>query len=101
MHVVPDRLAAADDRCGLDLQDGFCEFVDLAATGEGRSAAIAVDGRGTYYGSLDSTRGVGAGVDDNLIHVLVEGFLGETDQLSNTVQVVEDFIGVFAQLVCR
>jgi len=96
VHIVPDCLATANDGCGLDLEHRLCEFVDLTATGEGRSAAIAVDGRWAYDGGFDCARGVGAGVDDDLINVLVKGFLGETDQLSYAVQIVKDFVGVFA-----
>lgn len=96
VHVIPDGLAAANDGCSLDLEHGFCELVDLTTAGEGRSAAIAIDGRWTHDGGLDCTRGVCAGVDDDLIHILVEGFLWKTDQFRDAVQVVKDFVGVFA-----
>jgi hypothetical protein len=84
----------------LDFQHCLCEFVDLTATGEGGTASIAVDGGRTYDGGLDCTRGVCTGVDDDLIDVLVEGFLRETDEFVYTIQVIKDFVAVFAELVC-
>jgi hypothetical protein len=72
----------------------------LTATGEGGTTTIAVDGGRTYDGGFDCTRGICAGVDDNLIDVLVEGFLGKTNEFVYTIQIIKDFVGVFAKLVC-
>ena len=72
----------------------------MATTGERRSATIAVDSGWAHDGGLDCSRSVCAGIDDNLIDVLVEGFLRKTDQLGHAVQIIEDFVGVFAKLVC-
>jgi hypothetical protein len=72
----------------------------LATTGERRSATIAVDSGWAHDGGLDCSRSVCAGIDDNLIDVLVEGFLRETDEFVYTIQVIKDFVAVFAELVC-
>lgn len=97
VDIVPLRKTLANSRAILLLENKGSKFVHLAsATGDG-STPLAVDRGRANDGRLDRVRVLDAGVEDNLVHVTVEGGGWQIDQLVNAVEIVENFVVVFAE----
>lgn len=88
VHLVPDVLALADQQTPLALQHSFCEPVGLHALLVARAAARTVDRRRADDGCLHAGGVAQAGVDDDLVHVPVQGVVGKVDELVDAFPVI-------------
>lgn len=97
VDVVPLRKTFPDARAILLLQDEGSKLVHLASTTGDRTTPLAVDCGRANNSSLDRVRVLGASIEDNLVHITVEGGGWQVHQLVNTVEIVEHLVVVLAE----
>lgn len=90
MHVIPPPKTLSDPRTIPLLQNKRSKLVYLSSATRDWTAALAVDSGGTDDSRLDHIRVFGARVENDLVHVTVEGRGGQVDQLIDALPVIED-----------
>lgn len=120
MDIVPAGFALADDGAFTALEGQFGELINLAAAGEGGASSVAcsllvdchlhcwirrkrqhrhtIYRRRTHHRRLDLRPLFLPAVNHNLVHIPVERFAREVNELIDAFEVVEYLVRILAEL---